>query len=93
MTTPKEQDACNTYLHSSQIKTTMRQKVHSLWGYHFIVLHESLQVKEDQWYSQEILPNGDIYLRVVDIFSSKNKSRPQVSQQADDQTEGLYHHV
>lgn len=63
MTTPKEQDAYNTYLHSSQIKARIRQKVHLLWGYHFIVLHESLQVKEDQWYSQEILPNGDILLK------------------------------
>jgi hypothetical protein len=61
MTAPKEQDAHNTYLHSSQ--TRIRQKVHLLWGYHFIVLHESLQVKEDQWYSQEILSNGDILLK------------------------------
>jgi hypothetical protein len=32
-------------------------------------------------------PNGDIYLRLVDIFSSKNRDRPQVSQQPDDHTE------
>lgn len=68
-------------------------RVHLMWGYHFIVLDDKVHPSEGKWYVQELQSNGDIYLRLVDIFSSENKSRPQVSQQADDYTEGLHHHV
>lgn len=73
ITASNEQDSYDPCLHSSQFKAGVRQKVHSLWGYHFIVLHESLQVKEDQWYVQELQPNGDVLLRNSTILT-KNRA-------------------
>lgn len=58
--------------------------IHSMWGHYFIVLDPSVHPSSDQWFTEERQPNGDIYL------IKKRDSRPQLSQEADDHTEGYY---
>jgi hypothetical protein len=60
--TNHELRACYTHPPGTIVSAT-KKKVHSLWGIQFIVLEKGLGVEEDQWYSQEVLPNGDIILR------------------------------
>ena len=59
-------------------------------GVNWIVLGENDRVHDptNSYFKIIKQPNGDIYLRLVDIFSSKNRDRPQVSQQTDDQDYG-----
>ena len=38
-------------------------KVQRMWGHYFIVLDDELHPHEDQWYSQELRPSGDILLK------------------------------
>ncbi len=58
-------------------------------GINGIVIDEDIVHDATNSYFEQIpQPNGDIYLRLVDIFSSKNSSRPQLSQEADDQDYG-----
>lgn len=58
-------------------------------GINWIVIENNIVYNATNSYYEQIRqPNGDIYLRLVDIFkNTKNRSRPQVSQQADDHTD------
>jgi len=59
-------------------------------GINWIVIDNNVVYNATNSYYEQIrLPNGDIHLRLVDIFTNpKNRSRPQLSQEADDQDYG-----
>jgi hypothetical protein len=66
-------------------------KVHKIHGKHVIVLDpqliDTLKIDDETWLMQESDDTGNI--RLVAFKDTKDSSRPPVSQQADDQTEGF----
>jgi hypothetical protein len=59
-------------------------------GVNWIVIENGIVHDATNSYFEQIRQsNGDIYLRLVDIYSSKNRSsRPEAAQQPDDQDYG-----
>jgi hypothetical protein len=79
-------DLTNSYTLEPNKLTAAKKpcRVHRIFNKNVIALGNDLGILENTWYTPELQPNGDVYLRRFKDIKNSNR-RPEDSQQLDDE--------